>query len=117
MTTYVKRFLSGSVNGRPIQINSTAATAGTIIHTAITGTGVHDEVYMWGVNTATDSRTITITFGGTATADKIPYVIPAQDGLHQLMPGIPINNALVIRMFATTSEEVNVVGYVNRTVS
>lgn len=115
MATYSKGILSGSTNGTPIVINSALASAGTTIHTACT-TDL-DEVWLWGSNTAADNRKITVQFGAVAsdtTGVEISYVIPSLDGLHLLIPGIPLNGAKVVSMYATASEAINISGYVNR---
>jgi hypothetical protein len=113
MATYTKHVLSGSTNGRPIQINVTAAT-GTIIHTAGTGTTDVDEIWVWVTNTATESRDITLEHGGTATSDTSVFTVPSRNGLYLISPGLILNNGLISRMYATASETLNAVGYVNR---
>lgn len=114
MTTYTKHVLSGSTNGRPIAVTNTAAT-GTTIHTAPTGTTGYDEVYLWATNlsTVTTPSRITIEFGGTSGSDNIPYDTYAGDCI-LVVPGIPLNNELIVKAFATASTLFNVFGYVNR---
>ncbi len=51
MAVYDKRLLSGSTNGRLIKVVATA-TAGTLIHTAVTGTTNIDEIHLYAVNFA-----------------------------------------------------------------
>ncbi len=113
MATYTKHVLSGSTNGRPIQINAVAAT-GDIIHTAATGTTGSDEVWIWVTNTATSARNIVLEHGGTATSDHVTFSVPSLDGLYLISPGLLLNNALISRMYATASETLNAVGFVNR---
>lgn len=113
MATFAKYILSGSTNGRPIQINATAAT-GTTIHTAVSGSSDIDEVWLWVANTATSDVALTLEFGGTSGSDNIVYTVPKRDGAYLVCPGWTVNNSLLVRAFAGASESLNVVGYVNR---
>lgn len=114
MATYTKHVLSGSTNGRPIQINAAVASDGTTIHTADTGTTTLDEIYIWVTNTATDNRIVTLLHGGLATSDSSTFSVPPNDGLYLISPGLILNNALISKMYATASETLNAVGFVNR---
>lgn len=113
-TTYSKHILSGSTNGRPIAITHTAAT-GTTIHTTLSGTLEIDEIYLWATNlsTATNPNQFTLEFGGTSGSDNIRYTLPPGETI-MISPGFPLQNALVVKAFATSSTVINVVGYVNR---
>src|SRR3990172_1958652 len=114
MPTIAKRVLSGSTNGRAILIAATA-TPGTTVHTAVTGTADFDEVWLWAQNTDTTSRKLTIEFGGqTAPNDLIEFTVPTEDGLYLLVPGLVLQNALIITAFAATANVVTIHGYVNR---
>lgn len=113
MSTYVKRIFSGSTNGRPIQINRTAATGDTI-HTVGTGTTNYDELYIYATNVATSDVDLTLEWGGTSASDNIVFTVPTKDGLYTIIPGLPLNNGLIVKAFASASESINVVGFVNR---
>ena len=116
MSLVAKRHLSGSSHGRNIKVAATA-TPGTTIHTAVTGTtdGTYDEVWLWAVNSDTTDRKLTIEFGGTtAPDDLIEYTVPAEDGLHLIVPGFPLRNASVVRAFAASANLVLINGYVNK---
>jgi hypothetical protein len=115
MATFSKQFLSGSTNGRPIKVAATA-TAGTLIHTAVTGTSSIDEIWLYAHNTSAASVKLTLEFGGTSSPDDhIEINIPAEGaGAVLVVPGLPMNNGLVIRAFAGTTNVLNIVGYVNR---
>ena len=115
--TWTKTPLSGSTNGRGIKVTQTA-TAGDTIHTAVTGTTEIDEVYLWAVNSDTTDRKLTIEFGGTSSPDDlIEYTVPAEDGLHLVVPGLPLQNALVVRAFAATANVIMIHGYAHRSSS
>lgn len=114
MTTYTKLPLSGSTNGRMVKVAATA-TAGTTIHTAGSGTTNLDEVWLWAVNSDTVARKLTIEYGGTtAPDDTIEVTIPGESGLILVVPGLVIQNSLVVKAFAATANVVMLTGYVNR---
>jgi len=116
MATFSKLPLSGSTNGKAVQVSATA-TPGTTVHTGSTTTTVTDEVWLYAANTSTSDVKITVEWGGTGTADIIEVTIPAESGLVPIAPGLIIvgaATALVVRAFAGTSNVVNVFGFVNR---
>ena len=104
--------LSGGTDGRNIKVVATA-TAGTTIHTAH-ATSL-DELVLWAVNSDTVDRKLTIELGGvTSPDDLIEKTIPAESGMIMVVPGMLLNNSVVIRAFADAANVVNVNGYVNR---
>ena len=108
---------SGSTNGRAVLVVATA-TAGTILHTAVTGTADMDEIYVWAFNDHTADVLLTIEFGGVTTpADTIRYTVPFNDGLHLIIPGIRLQNGLVVRAFAGTASVVTCAININRLIS
>jgi hypothetical protein len=117
MATFSKQMLSGSTNGRGILVAQTA-TAGTTIHTAVAGGSSFDEVWLYAHNTSAAAVKLTLEWGGVSSpADHIEITIPAEgNGLVLVAPGILINNGLLIRAFAATTNVINIFGYVNRIV-
>jgi hypothetical protein len=115
MATYSKRLLSGSTNGKGIKVAATA-TAGTVIHTAVSGTSSFDEVWLYAHNTSAVAVKLTLEWGGTAAPDDhVEINIGAEGtGLILVSPGILLQNGLVVRAFAGTTNVVNIFGYVNR---
>jgi hypothetical protein len=114
MATFTKTLLSGSTNGRPVKVAATG-TPGTTIHTAVSGTSSIDEIWLWAQNTDTSDRKLTIEFGGTTSPDDLFEVtIPAESGLMNVVPGLPLNNGLVVKAFAASANVVTLSGYVNR---
>lgn len=118
MATYSKELLSGSTGGRPVKVVATA-TPGTLIHATGTSATVIDEVWLYAMNTDTTDRKLTVQFGGvTAPDDLIEIVVPAEDGLLLLVPGLPLSGdgaaARNIRAFAASANVVTINGYVNR---
>ena len=111
--------LSESTNGRGIKVVATA-TAGTAIHTAVTGTlaGTFDEVWLWAYNSDSVDRLLTLEWGGvTAPNDNIAVTVPTQSGLLLVAPGIILQNGLSIAAFAATANVIVIYGFVNRVVS
>ena len=116
MSTVSKQLLSGSTNGKAIKVVATATT-GTTIHTAVSGTSSLDEVWLWAQNTDSAERKLTIEFGGTSAPDNLIEVsIPAEAGLYLVVPGLIIQNSLVISAFASAANVITINGYVNRIV-
>ena len=113
MATFSKLPLSGSTNGNGINVAATATT-GTTIHTAVSGTSSFDEVWMYAVNTSTSSVKLTVEYGGTTAADNIEITIPGESGLVLVVPGLFLNNSLVVTAFAGTTNVISIHGYVNR---
>lgn len=111
MAIFTKLQLSGSTNGRPIKVTTTA-TPGTLIHTA----GVDlDELWLYAVGTGAPTKKLTIELGGVTDSDDLIEVdISAAEGLILVLPGVPMNGSVVIRAFAETANIINIVGWVNR---
>ena len=114
MATFIPRFLSASTNGRQIKVTATA-TLGTTIHTAVSGTADNDEVYLYAVNSDTVARKLTIEFGGvTSPDDLIEQTIPAESGLELIIPGLKLQNGLVVTAFAASANKIMISGWINR---
>ena len=116
MATFTRELLSGSTSGRPIPVAATA-TPGTLIHTAVAGATSYDEVYIWASNVTAAPATLTLEWGGvTDPASHMVkgYVIPANSAPMAISVGQVLNEASVVRAFSTTTNTVNVTGYVNR---
>lgn len=113
MATFSKLPLSGSTNGKGIDVAATA-TLGNIIHTAVAGTSSFDEVWMYAANTSTSSVKLTVEYGGATSADNIEITIPGESGLVLVVPGLFLQNSLVVTAFADTANVISIHGYVNR---
>jgi hypothetical protein len=111
---FVPMIASGSTNGRPIEVLATA-TPGTLIHTATAVADVLDEITLYAVGSSATARLLTIELGGvTAQDDLVEVTIPAQDGLHLVLPPHRMNNGVVVRAFAAAADEINIVADVTR---
>ena len=119
MATFSKIILSGSTDGKGIQVTGTSATAGTVIHTAVTGSAQSvDEIFLWAYNTATTDRTLSISWGSTGPGTEWNYCVTAEtDGLHLVAPGLVLKNELVVKAYATVANAMHIFGYVNRSAS
>jgi len=114
MASYSKQLLSGSTNGKAIKVAATSS-AGTTIHTAVSGTSSIDEVWLYATNTSSSDVKLTVEWGGTTSPDDlIESTITAEAGLTLIAPGIPLQNSLVVKAFAGTTNVVTIHGYVNR---
>jgi hypothetical protein len=115
MATIVKRKLSGSTDGKPIKVAATA-TAGTTIHTAVAGTtaGTYDEIWLYAYNGHTSSVVLTIEFGGATVPDQnIVVTIEHKSGLMLVVPGLILQNEMVVKAFAATANVITISGFVN----
>ncbi len=113
---FTKDKLSGSTNGKGIKVVATA-TAGTLIHTAVSGTSSFDEIWLWAYNGHTADVVLTIEWGGVAVPDDNTIVtIPTKAGRYIVIDGRLLNNGLVVRAFAATTNVIVIDGYVNRIV-
>jgi hypothetical protein len=114
MSVY-KRRLSGSTDGKPIKVVATA-TLGTTIHTAVAGTvaGTFDEIWLFAYNGHTDPVTLTIEFGGVTVPDQnIITTLASKSGLQLVVPGLILQNGMVITAFASIANVITLSGFVN----
>jgi hypothetical protein len=115
VATARKRKLSGSTDGKPIKVVQTA-TAGTTIHTAVAGTtaGTFDEIWLWAYNGHTANVVLTIEFGGATVPDQnIVVTIPFKEGLFPVVPGLILQNGMVVAAFASAANVLVLSGFVN----
>jgi hypothetical protein len=115
MATFTKQLLSASTNGKAIKVAATS-TAGTTIHTAVSGTSSLDEVWLYAHNSSAATVKLTLEWGEASAPDgHIEINIGAEGtGLVLVAPGLLLQNSLVIKAFAGTANVVTLTGYVNR---
>ena len=113
MATFNKIPLSASANGKGILVAATA-TIGTTIHTAGAGTANFDEVWLYAHNNSSSSVKLTIEYGSVSAQDNIELVISGESGLVLIVPGLFLNNSLVITAFAALTNVITIHGYINR---
>ncbi len=114
MATYSKELLSASTNGKGVLVAATS-TAGTLIHTAVSGTTDLEEVWLYAVNAHSADIKLTLEWGeATEPTGNIEQTVPTESGLMLLVPGLLLQNGLTIKAFAGTANEVVIHGYVNK---
>jgi hypothetical protein len=114
MAVISRQLLSGSTNGKNIKVAATA-TPGTTIHTATSSASGFDEIWLWAQNSDPSALKLSIEFGGTtAPDDLIEITIPGESGPILVVPGWVLNNSLVMKAFAATTNLIVVNGFVNR---
>ena len=115
MATYSKEKLSHSTNGKNIKVVATA-TAGTDIHTCTSATGAnYEEIWIYACNTDSSDRKLTIEWGGVASPDDLTEVtLTAEAGWVLVVPGLLLQNSLVVQAFAAAANVVEINGYINR---
>ena len=114
MANYSKTNLSASTNGKQIKVAATA-TAGTLIHTAQSGTAGWDELWIYATNADSAARKLTIEWGEVTSPDgTIEIFIGPESGYVLVIPGLIIQNSLEVRAFASVTNVVLINGYVNR---
>lgn len=113
MATYTKFKLSGSTDGRGVNVVATAST-GTTVHTATNSANFMDEVWLWAVNHGSATVDLTIEAGGTTSGDRIEVGIPPQQGLVAVMPGFVFSGGVAITAFASAASGITLFGFVNQ---
>ena len=114
MAAITKVLLSGSTQGKGIKVVQTA-TAGTTIHTAVSGTTDLDEIWLWAQNSSAGDVKLTLEWGeATAPDGNIEVTIPGEQGLVQVAPGLLLQNSLVVKAFASSANVILIHGFANR---
>ena len=114
MATFTKKILSGSTDGKSIKVAATA-TAGTTIHTGSATASTLDEVWIYAVNSSASSVKLTIEWGEASAPDgNIELTVLPEAGLVTVIPGLLLQNSLVVKAFAGTANVIMLHGFVNR---
>tara|TARA_R110000823_G_scaffold169980_1_gene302240 strand:- start:245 stop:589 length:345 start_codon:yes stop_codon:yes gene_type:complete len=109
-----RQILSGSTTAKGVKVVRTA-TAGTTVHTAVGGTSDIDEIWLWAVNSSSSDVKLTIEWGeATAPDGNIEVTIPGEAGLVSVVPGLILQNTLVVKAFAGSANVIMIHGFVNR---
>lgn len=117
MSVAVKRLLSGSIDGKGIKLTQTSSgssPAPETIHTAVAGTtpGTYDEIWLWASSVHTADVVLSIEFGETELPRTV--TIPYKAGLVPVIPGLPLQNGMVVKAFASVANVIKIDGFVNR---
>ena len=114
MATFSKLKLSGSTNGKAIKVVQTG-TAGDTIHTAVAGTSDFDEIWLWAVNSSTSAVKLTLEWGEVAAPEgNIEVTLLPEAGLALIVPGLLLQNELIVKAFASAANVILIHGFVNR---
>ena len=74
-----------------------------------------DEIWLYACNTDSSDRKLTIEYGGTTSPDDLSEItIGAEAGWVLIVPGMLLQNGLIVKAFAASANVVNINGYVNR---
>jgi hypothetical protein len=124
MALFSKQFFSSSLDntmycGIPIDLKTSgtfpsADQYGTGIHTPPSGSTEIDEVWIYGTNTNTASKTVVIQFGATGSEYEIVQELPSRSGLTLLVPGLIIGKTGSLPP-QTHPEGAQIAGYVGGT--
>jgi len=106
-----KVILSSSTDGQPILITATESP-GNLVHTA-SATEI-DEIWIYLSNSSNTPIIVTIQWGLTTTVGSIIQSVPGQAGLYLAVPGLVLTNNSIVRAFASLSDVITVLGFVNR---
>lgn len=116
MATFAPIHASESTSGRMIKVVATA-TLGTLLHTAVSGAVNFDEIVISAMNSSAVPVLLTIEWGGvTDPDDLIEMTIPAQDGLHIVVPkgAGRLNGTVAITAFAATGNVITCLVAIDR---
>lgn len=117
MAAYTRVHLSGSTDGKPINVTGTATGSANTIHTAVSGSASFDELYLWVSNTSGSDVALTVEWGSSTDPGGLlmkTVTIPANCPPTQFSFGQTLNNGAVVKAFAATTAVLNITGYVNR---
>lgn len=119
MGTISKVLFSSSSSGKPILISATNS-GGTTIHTTTTSATTIDEVWLYASNNSLSTVSLVIEYGATGSTNEIYTGIPSRSGLSIILPGLLLTGdgatSSNIRAYASTTDKINIVGYINRIV-
>jgi hypothetical protein len=116
MATFTKKKLSGSTDGKAIKLTGTNSAGAVEVHTAVAGTtvGTFDEIWLYANNTSASAVKLTVEWGTATAADgNIELTIAAEAGLVLVIPGLILQNAMVVEAFAATADVILLTGFVN----
>ena len=121
MATFSKEILSGSVDGKFINVGAGSAGGGsTIIHTASSTATTIDELWVYANNVDPADVKLSIQWGAysSGATNLMEMTIPAEGGLVLVIPGLVLkgnaSTALFAAAFAATTSVIQLSGYVNR---
>lgn len=112
MAVFSKVILSGSTNGKGINVAGTSTADADVIHAA--GATNLDEIWLYASNNGASAVKLTIEYGDADAADNIEITIPGEAGPVLVIPGFILTGSEDIQAFAGTTAVITIFGYVNR---
>jgi hypothetical protein len=113
---YSKAKLSASTDGKKIKVAATSSP-GTTVHTAVSGTSSLDEIWLYAYNSHTADVVLTIQWGGTTSPDDETIItVPTKAGRYLVVDGQLLQNSLVVKCYAATTNVILIDGFVNQIV-
>lgn len=110
ITTATKRVvLSGSTDGRPINVTTTA-TPGQTIHTSSSSV---DSVSLWCGNTGSVTRELNVEWGETGAGALIQMDVAANSTV-QVTDGLRLGASTTITAYESSGADLAIIGHVNR---
>lgn len=117
MATIAKQRLSAeTTSGESSVLVVATATAGTALHTAVSGTSDMDEIFLYANNIHTSQVTLTLEWGN-ATANRNVKINIDPNETVLVAPGWLANDGNAIAAFCSVASVVNIHGFVNRITS
>lgn len=101
--------LSGSTNGRPINVGTTSTT----VHDATSTANEFDEYHLWATNTTAAAVDLTMEVGGTAFPDAVTVSVPANSTI-EVLPGLQVGSGVNVDAKAASASAIAIHGYILR---
>jgi hypothetical protein len=85
---------------------------GTAIHRASHGSASYDELWIYAHNTDVSAVNLTVQWGGIEPSNYITAQIDPSSGFYTVVPGLLLQDNLLVRAFCDVSNKVVINGYV-----
>ena len=107
--------LSGSTNGKPIKVVSTPTGAADTVHTAVAGTSSIDFIDVYVTNDSASAVDVSLGWGGVGVDETLgPIEIAADAGPVKIADTFPLQNGLIVKVWAGSANVLFVTGRVTR---
>ena len=104
--------LSGSTDGKPIDVTSTTSGAADTIHTGVASATNIDFLWLDATNDSAADVDLYLGWGGVSAAETIgPITIPASGGPQRVAERWPIRNSQLVKAWASSASDIKITGY------